>query len=115
MSLAAFMDEYRASTDQNPFCNHERIWEFKVCFTIQIFDERMRFEIRSLDRGNGYASQALDWLCNLADKHGVMLAGHAAPFGKQKPMLRKADLKNWYSRHGFLVSRSGEINRLPEC
>jgi GNAT superfamily N-acetyltransferase len=113
-SVQDFFDDYFAGTEQNPFAKYERIWEGKTAFDCRTFGGNVRLSLRSLQRGQGYGSRALDWLCALADKHGVMLTGDAVPFGNTKPMLNKRQLKEWYARHGFIVSRRGELARTPK-
>jgi hypothetical protein len=52
--------------------------------------------------GEGHGSAALTWLCNLADRYGVILGL------KIELETRTSDprfLQRWYERHGFLVFR----------
>ncbi len=114
MDNKAFLSAYLESTEQNPLCSRERLWNRKAGFILHNFGKSIVFEMRSLERGKGYGSQALNWLCELAAKYDVTLSGHAAPFGTSKPMLNKHQLKQWYKRHGFLVTRCGEIRKIPQ-
>lgn len=69
-------------------------------------------------QGKGYGSATLRWLCGLADKHGVAIKGRAqrirsafAQHGYPPSGLPTAQLKAWYRRHGFIISRSGDRTR----
>ncbi len=57
--------------------------------------------IHSTQEGHGYGSQALDWFCALADKHGVEIRGEIYP--PQGSTLGVEELAAWYQRHGFTV------------
>jgi hypothetical protein len=111
--LYAFVQEYLATTWQNPFVNNERVFFQVAAFALQVMDddEICIARIRSLEKGRGYGSMALDWLTALADKHGVRLGGTIEPCGKE-PRLNVAQLQHWYKKHGFLV-RGREISREP--
>jgi len=114
MSVKSFMDDYFGSTDTNPFAHTEQIWDGRVAFDCRPMNGSIRFSLRSLVRGKGHGTEGLLWLCGLADKHKVMLTGNVVPYGTMKPRLDKLQLKKWYERHGFLVSRNGEIARLTK-
>jgi GNAT superfamily N-acetyltransferase len=67
------------------------------------------------ERGKGHGSAALTWLCDLADRHGVTIAGHADSktrtlrdmlAKRRTPALGKAQLREWYERHGFVFQLS---------
>jgi len=109
----AFINEYLDTTWQNPFVNNERVFFQVAAFALKVWntDEIFISRIRSLDKRNGYGSLALDWLVELADKHGIRLSGTIEPCGKE-PRLTVRQLQAWYSRHGFVV-RDREISREP--
>jgi hypothetical protein len=111
--LDAFVQEYLATTWQNPFVNNERVFFHVAAFALQVWnvDEILIARIRSLEKGKGYGSMALDWLCALADKHSIRLSGTIEPCGKE-PKLNVAQLQSWYRKHGFVV-RGREISREP--
>jgi GNAT superfamily N-acetyltransferase len=96
----------------------ERVWpreEPIAGFEINPFDGAIRLScIRSFERGKGYGSRALDWLCQLADAHGVTIKGHISPCGMVKPRLNKTQLRQWYKRHGFSVTERSSIVRVPK-
>tara|TARA_R110000824_G_scaffold351344_2_gene538353 strand:+ start:216 stop:686 length:471 start_codon:yes stop_codon:yes gene_type:complete len=64
--------------------------------------------------GQGFASQIMNKLVNLADKHEVPMSLDPAPFGSEK--LGVKELMHWYRRAGFSPNddRGGEWWRDPE-
>lgn len=63
--------------------------------------------------GKGKGSEALSWLCEMADAHQIELSLRACPqyrnFG-----LNLVDLVQWYRRHGFvLLGSEYEMKRYP--
>jgi hypothetical protein len=112
-SLHDFMQEWWKNTVPNPFNNREQIWgDNSVVIALWPFDKAaIRISsMRSLKRGQGKASLALDWLCDMADKHKVTLRGTVVVFDKTG--LTKRQLKAWYKRHGFTV-KGDNIERKP--
>lgn len=114
--LDAFMREFLDATQSNPFAAHERVWEMRAAFELSIFDNRIHLGcVRSLmQRGKGNGTAALDWLCALADRHGVEIEGEIEPVGQIRPRLNAHQLRAWYKRHGFTVSNTGFITRKPK-
>lgn len=114
MSLETFMQAFREGTGQHPFAGFLRIWQERAAFEVMPFDGAIRLGcVQSFERGKGHGSQALDWLCKLADEHEVKIRGHIEPVG-DKPRLNVTQLRAWYKRHGFAEVRHREIVRLPE-
>jgi hypothetical protein len=114
MSLESFVQDFERLTEPNPLASVERVYERMVGFEVKPFGGAIRLScIRSFDRGKGHAKQALSWFLALADKHGVAITGHVKPIGSTSPRLTSAQLRAWYKRHGFTVSRSGEMRREP--
>jgi hypothetical protein len=64
--------------------------------------------------GQGFASQIMNKLVNLADKHEVPMSLDPAPFGSEK--LGVKELMHWYRRAGFSPNddRGGEWWRDPK-
>lgn len=117
MSVETFLEEFTASTEPNPFANHERVWEWHACFDITRSSSHeqaiMLRVIRSLQRGKGYGSAALKWLCALADEHQVILCGYISPVGTQRPRMTKRQLTQWYRRYGFIIGSYARMARHP--
>lgn len=112
--LDAFLNDVWSQTYENPFANRERIWQDKAGFFFQIFDGAILLKsIRTFEQGKGYGSEALDWVCKLADKHNVVL--HLTPQRVGKEGLRTSDLRNWYTRHDFRRTKDypGSMRREP--
>lgn len=107
MNSDDFMAEFHRTTWQNPFNNRERVLFHAAAIALTTNgcrDDEVRINcVRSLNRGVGYGSLALDWLTKLADKHGVELTGTIEPCGKVRPRFNVNQLKAWYRRHGFTV------------
>jgi hypothetical protein len=99
---------------RSPINSHERIWQNSVAFDVTPH-KRMRTvrlcNIRALFPARGQGSEALRWLCGLADKHGVTIVGTAEPTGKMS--LNKQQLKAWYKRNGFDTPFGDDIEYTP--
>jgi hypothetical protein len=55
----------------------------------------------------GYASEVMNKITALADKHGVVMRSTIKPFGSER--VEAGDLMKWYSRAGFVKAGSGII------
>jgi hypothetical protein len=89
----------------------ERIYRQTVAIDLHAFDEAIRLSsIGTFERGRGYASVALDWLCSLADQHRVPIIVEAKPYNTalidNAPLtaLDATQLAAWYERRGFKVT-----------
>lgn len=112
MSTKLFMQEFRRKTWPNPFNNGERVLFNSVALRLCPSSEHIiLLGIRSLIRGQGHASKALDWVCGLADKHNLEVTGYIEPYGLANPRLNIPQLKAWYKRHGFIVKKRQFIRR----
>ena len=75
--------------------------------------------IQSFDRNKGNGTKVLNWICELADKHQVILYGSIEPFMRARGNkdyvmpLNKAQLKVWYKKNGFKV-KGLKISRKPK-
>jgi hypothetical protein len=77
MSVRSFMQEFRQSTEQY-FYETEWCWRWQVIFTLRPHSRFVTLaRIRAIEKGHGHGSAGLDWLCALADRHGVRLSGIA--------------------------------------
>ncbi len=103
------MDEYRAGT---AVTGGPRL-RAGVLFTLaphRTWVTLCRIEAVTAGRGDG--GRGLDWLCGLADKHGVRLSGCAEPFNSQFLNLDK--LLGFYARRSFEVTNEYYIDREPK-
>jgi hypothetical protein len=101
-----FRNEFFLGTHPNPLCHVEQIWKGAVALRLYVpwnCGQCFITRIRSLEPGQGNASQALKWLCDLADKHQIKLYLRVEPFG-DKPHMTKPQLKAWYKRNGFVLT-----------
>jgi hypothetical protein len=110
MSLNNFLTDFVAGTDPMSSEAHrsrERIFQGSVELHV---GERSYLQPRArlvwiysniMQRNQGKASSAMQWLTDLADKHGVDLDLTAEPQGG----LSKNELRRWYMRHGFTFDR----------
>ena len=96
----AFMDDFWAMSQGNPFGGRDRIFGGTMT-ELSIFDGHIHISsINSFDKGTGQGSIALKRLTHLADKHGVSMTLTARPYGDGGGLKAK-HLKSWYKRHGF--------------
>lgn len=102
MSNKSFINEVSRVTRQTVFSLPVQfVWNGHVTFELQNSGGSVwLFSLRSLERGKGYGSLVLDWLCRVADKHSATLSLIPAPFGEGQK-LSYEDLCRWYERHGF--------------
>jgi CheY-like chemotaxis protein len=68
--------------------------------------------IWTLECRRGHGSTMLRWICELADRHGIILKLRALPFGKKPYPLSRVQLLDWYGRHGFEGKR-WKLVRMP--
>lgn len=112
-NLKAFLDEVLGATSPNPFNPRERLWENKAVVECSEWEGKIDVAtVRSLEKGEGHGSAALQWLCNLADRHQVPMALDPKPFGDQT--LNKTDLTAWYGRYGFKKKQGEGMVREPD-
>lgn len=122
--LDAFFAAFDDQTLQNPFGKGRVIGGDKALIELVAGfapDSVVLKEIRTLNaRGTGQGSLALDWLCALADEHGVSLVLTAKRIGAAGGRLdhgglSTAQLKKWYVRHGFSArAGGGMLQRQPK-
>jgi hypothetical protein len=72
---------------------------------VQLIPESQRVirihRIWALQPHRGDGSAMLKQLCELADRHAMLLKLKALPFGSKPYPLSCAELIHWYKRHGF--------------
>lgn len=66
-------------------------------------------------RKHGYAGQAMEWLCELADAHNIRLS--LCPLGDpEDEALTTVELTAWYQRFGFFrIGLQDEMMRYPNA
>jgi len=55
----------------------------------------------------GYASEVMNKITAIADKHGIVMRSTIKPFGSER--VEAGDLMKWYSRAGFVKAGKGII------
>ena len=110
--LDAFMAEYYSMSKQNPINPSMQYWymgkvddeDCLVLTDINIFDGAISFNtIQTVARNTcekkGFASEVMNKIVALADKHQVPMTLSAVPFGQES--LGEKELESWYRRVGF--------------
>lgn len=111
MSVQSFMREFREHTTQGAF-RRTAIWRGAVWITLDPHYRSVGLgRIESTQRG--FASAALDWLGELADRHAVKMNGVIEPFGSAR--LNTVQLTRWYQRHGWTITNGCYIDRAPRA
>lgn len=122
-ALDAFINEYRSETWENPIDPHQRGMTIKdkgvegyVLLELRKFEGAIHISsIMSTEPKKGFASFVLKQLCEMADKHGVVMTLDPKRFGTRKGDLNNAQLRQWYSRHDFAPSRKySGMARMPK-
>jgi len=104
--LQLFMQDFWSRTTPHPSLKYFSLYCINgipvVAFEVITGDGHVWLErINSWQEGHGYGSQALDWFCTLADKHGVEIRGNILP--PQGGKLTAEQLAAWYQRRGFNI------------
>lgn len=111
--LDAFIKDFQAATRQHPFARHLDLWgsdDQLVGFEVSKFDGKIHLGaiMSFVEKGAGHASAAMKWFTDLADKHNVAIELTVKPIpgagATNKKSLTKSQLKNWYSKFGFMKS-----------
>jgi hypothetical protein len=99
-----FMREYWNETFPHPFERGSRLLS-NATMRVRPFDGKILIsDIMSVEPGKGGGREALKFLCDLADKHGVTLMLTAKEYGTRNT-LTTTKLRDWYSRYGFVTKR----------
>jgi len=124
----AFMSEYEDDTHPHPFMQNARFLNTETGqpkgsdFAMlemrpEAFEETPTVHLNSImamQPRSGQGTQALEYVKQLADKHGVTLRGYAKQFGRDtKTTMSTPLLKKWYAKHGFDVTSAGYMHRPP--
>lgn len=89
------------------------MWEEKVIVEIYPFEGRIHLASieSSVERGKGHASRVLDWLVDLAARHGVTIG--ATIQGLREDGLTHTELSSWFARRGFKVTENMKMLYTP--
>ena len=99
--LEEYMKEDWDDTHPHPFERGYRLLSNSVMY-VRPFDGKILIsDIMSVEPGTGGGREALKYLTDLADKHGVKLMLTAKEYGTRKTLNTKA-LRDWYARYGFV-------------
>lgn len=71
----------------------------------------VRLRVSKLLAGQGHGSEALKWICKLADKHQCEIVLH--PIANNHNFLSTRQLRNWYARHDFVARGRTWMIRVP--
>lgn len=111
--LAAFVADYVGGTTVHPFTPQYRIHQHAVILDVYAWDSSINLAlIQTLAPERGFASLTLDWLIELADRHGVTITGVVYRVGTKG--MYKSSLMAWYRRHGFVVRSGGDLTYTPK-
>ena len=111
-ALESYMQDFLAGTAPHPF-DHGSLWKNVVHIQVRPFDGGIHLSwIQSLYPKKGYASMAMKWLTDLADKHGVPMTLDAVPRGTGEWKIGKGKLVAFYKKFGF--KGSGLMTRKPQ-
>lgn len=97
--VEAYLDELHSTTADHPMNPRLRLLS-NAAVEVSSFDGMVHIsDILALDPGKGGGKEALQFLCKLADKHGVKI--HLTAKAYLDDRLSTAELKTWYERYGF--------------
>lgn len=81
--IAGFLRSYHSETRPNPFNATERVWEGKVRFCVEHFQDYIWIgSIEAITKNKGHGTEGVNWLLDLARDHSVTLKGNVLPFGQ---------------------------------
>lgn len=123
LAFEEFFDEWMEVTEDNPLSPDERVFEYGSAITLRpsVTEGVVWLDsIRSFEKGTGAGSQALKYLTEMADRHGITLRLYARPFETEAPGLEQESLIMWYEQNGFakefseqMGEHSYRMTRLP--
>ena len=104
------MITHRAASVTHSFCDENN----QPIGNIQLHrsgGEVMIHRIWTLQPGQGQGSKILSKVCELADRHGVVIRLKVAPLGAKPYPMSAGQLEDWYRRHGFVGEK--KLVRFP--
>lgn len=97
--LQAFMAEYEENTGEHPLDRGARLLS-NASIEVSSFDGMIHIsDVRALTPQQGGGTEAMNFLCDLADKHGVKM--HLTAKAYSEGRMSTAQLKDWYERFDF--------------
>lgn len=97
--LQAFMADYEENTGEHPLDRGARLLS-NASIEVSAFDGMIHIsDVRALQPRQGGGTEAMTFLCRLADKHDVKM--HLTAKAYQDDRMSTAQLKSWYERFGF--------------
>jgi hypothetical protein len=111
MTTETFIKQIRTLGYTNPFDSREIV--VGNIAVIEVFKDNNRpntihlSSIRTVEPGKGNASKVLEKLLSMARKNKVSISLSPVKFGNKG--LSSADLKKWYTRHGFKSGQYGSM------
>ncbi len=99
-SVNEFVEEFEEETMENPLVRGERILGKGSAIELGSRGGMIWIDsIRSFEQGTGQGNEALKFIIELADKHGVRLKLFAKPYAEG---LDQRSLIAWYRKNGFV-------------
>jgi hypothetical protein len=74
-------------------------------------DQITIYRLWTLQPGAGNGAMMLRALCDLADRHGVVMHLKPLPFGRKPYPMNRDQLLGWYQRYGFEGTRRKMIRK----
>ena len=96
---SAFMEEYFQLTEPHPYSRGVRVYGMAMLMVSKFGKEIHISDIATNHGRQGHGTAAMKMLCDLADKHQVVLSGIAQSYSKGN--MTTAQLKKWYAKFGF--------------
>lgn len=111
-----FEQEYKQLTKPRQGAPHIRVFARHVNLHISITNhQEIRLHMIKTPIGSrrrGFASDALKWLCEMADGHGIRITLCPAP--EKDCNMSLVGLTLWYNKHGFEDFDNDEMIRYPK-
>jgi GNAT superfamily N-acetyltransferase len=118
LRTTTFLSEFDAATKQ-----HRNVRGRLFSSTVRIEVTRVNSQeyrlcwmyVQPKQRGKGYARQAMQWLCELADGYNIRLSLH--PLGHpDDEAMNTHQLTAWYQKFGFIrIGMQDEMMRYPNA
>ena len=116
-AAAAFMQEFNSLTCDVPLRGMRSLGTDDTAVWFELYPEWPTVVdvagIKALTPRKGHGAKALQWLCELADKHGITLTLDVVfRFSGESPTMPQ--LRAWYRKFGFKFDRHYHGRRAPQ-